>query len=324
MDQGVDMKKHLLIFLFSLVSSLIQGTMMESFSLKELQCLQDFRIKKPNYIKASDSIDLAYYSFVPSHPKAIVVFYHGTGFWNSALYQYFAKQLAEKHNIGCYLFDIRGHGNSQGVRGDAPNVNQVWDDVTSAIDFVKKQHPEKSLYLGGHSSGGALVLNYSNYNYHPLINGYLFIAPYLGRNSGVIKEHADQAASFVKSVRVWVFILNGISGGYFFAHTPAVYFNHPDELLKKDSLIVKSYTPTMMAATAPENPQELFTKIDKPFALMAAQNDEQFMSDKLLNYKNLASTSIVDACMAEIVPNAKHLDIMLQAANYCATFINKQ
>ena len=306
------------------LSCAFPGIAMEPFSLKELQVLQDFPIKQPHYIKASDGIDLAYYSFLPANPQAIVIFYHGAGFYSSALYQNFAKELAEKHSIGCYLFDIRGHGNSQGQRGDAPSINQVWDDVTSAIDFVNKQHPGIPLYLGGHSSGGGMVLNYSHYHQNPLVKGYLFIAPYLGRNSGAIKDHANPEASFVKYVRVWVFILNGLSGGYFFAHTPAVYFNYPDQLLKQDPLIVTSYTATMMAATSPENPQELFAKINKPFALFAAENDEQFIAQKLIEYKKLAPIEIAKNSVAQIIPNAQHLDILLSSADYCAQFINME
>lgn len=315
-------KVYIFSILFSVICSL-QGAIVEPFSLKELQILENFPVKQPQNIKASDNKDLAYYSFVPAAPQAIVIFYHGAGFWSGELYQHFVKQLAENHNIGCYLFDIRGHGNSQGARGDAPSIKQVWDDVTTAINFVNKQHLGIPLYLGGHSSGGGLVLNYSNYHHHPLIKGYLFIAPYLGRNSGTLQEHTDPATSFVKSVRVWVFILNGISGGYFFGHTPAVYFNYPEELFKKDPLIVTSYTPIMMAATSPENPQELFTKIDKPFALFAAQNDEQFIAQKIIDYKNYAATDIKNASTATIIPDTKHLDVMLQAAYHCAKFINE-
>lgn len=315
------MKKILFI---SLLSSLqLLGSSMQPFSLQKLNFLQNFETKSPLFIKASDGIDLAYYSYIPKSPKAIVVFYHGAGFYSSALYQNFAKELAEKHAIGCYLFDIRGHGNSQGVRGDAPSSNLVLDDITTAIDFVSNRYPGIPLYLGGHSSGGGMVLNYSNYHHHPLIKGYLFIAPYLGRNSGAIKEHKDASASFVKSVREWVFILNGISGGYFFAHTPAVYFNYPQEWLKNDPHIVSSYTATMMAATSPENPQELFAKIDKPLGLFAAEDDEQFIAKKIIDYKKFAPIEVAKNSVAQIVPDTQHLDILLTGADNCAQFIEE-
>lgn len=294
---------------------------MEPFSLKELQVLQDFPVKQPESIQASIGLALAYYSFIPQSAKAVVIFYHGAGFYSGAMYQYFAKQLAEKHTIGCYLFDIRGHGNSQGTRGDAPSVTQVWDDVTAAVNFVHELHPEIPLYIGGHSSGGGLIANYSNYHNHPAVKGYLFVAPYLGRNSGALKEHTNPEASFVKKVKVWVFILNALSKGYLFGHTEAVHFNYSDELLKQYPLVITGYTPIMMAATSPENPQALFAKIDKPFALFAAQNDEQFIATKLVEYKNLAPDAIQRASVAEIIPNTKHLDIMLNVADYYASWL---
>ena len=314
--------KTILIYLLVLFSFPLKAKHMHPFSLEKLEFLKDFKVKKPLFIKASDGINLAYYSYIPESPKAIVLFYHGAGFYSSALYQNFAKELANKHQIGCYLFDIRGHGNSQGDRGDASSINQVWDDVTTAINFVSTQHPELPLYLGGHSSGGGMVLNYSNYHHHPLLKGYLFIAPYLGRNSDALQKHDDPAASFVKSVRVWVFILYGISGGYFFAHTPAVYFNYPEKLLKNDPKIIDSYTVTMMAVTSPENPQELFAKIDKPFGLFAAENDEQFIAQKIIDYKKHAPTNVANDSLAQIIGDTHHLDILLSAADYCAQFIN--
>jgi acylglycerol lipase len=95
------------------------------FALEKLEFLKSFPVKSPEYIQASDGYNLAYYAFVPEAPKAMIIFYHGAGFYGSALYQYFAAQFAEKHNIGCYLFDIRGHDNSEGARGDTPSIKQV-------------------------------------------------------------------------------------------------------------------------------------------------------------------------------------------------------
>ncbi|MBA3954759.1 alpha/beta fold hydrolase [Candidatus Dependentiae bacterium] len=312
------------IFLLLFGTATLLGNPKQPFSLEKLEFLKDFKIKKPHFIKASDDIQLAYYSYMPQKPRAIVIFYHGAGFYGSSLYQYFANELAQKHTIGCYVFDIRGHGNSQGRRGDAPSMNQVLDDVTTAVEFVAKQHPSISLYLGGHSSGGGMVLNYSNYNHHQAIKGYLLIAPYLGRNSGAIQDHADPAESFAKSVRVWVFILNALSGGYFFSHTPSVFFNYPKELIEKEPKIVTSYTVPMMAATSPENPQELFAKIDKAFLLLAGKNDEQFVASNVVEYKNFSSAAIAQKSTAEIIPAVQHLDILLNAAGYCAKFIQEQ
>ncbi len=283
--------------------------------------MQDFPVKKPDFIETSDSNKLAYYAYLPEKPTAILIFYHGAGFYSGPLYQYFAQQLADDYAIGCYLFDMRGHGASEGPRGDAPSVAQVFDDITAAITFVNAAHSHVPLYLGGHSSGGGLVLNYSAAVNHPLLKGYILIAPYLGRNSEALKKHANSDDSFIKSVRVWAFILNGITNGYLCGHTPAVFFNYPPKLLKSDPLIVTSYTPIMMHATSPESPRELFKNLSKPVALFAAADDEQFDAQKLIGYKSSLPLPLVSSSLVEIIPHAKHLDCMLQAACYCASFI---
>lgn len=313
--------KNLTIFILMVLGFGMQNTSAEPFLFDELnEELHDFVIKKPQFLKASDGVKLAYYSFVPTAPKAVVIFYHGAGFYSSALYQSFAQQLV-RENIGCYLFDIRGHGYSEGSRGDAPAVTQVWDDVTRAIDFVNKQHPETALYVGGHSSGAGMILNYSNYNHHQLVKGYVFITPYLGRNSGAIKNHADQTTSFIKSVSVWKFIVNALTGGFFCGHSPAVFFNYPQALLTTDPKIVSSYSVTMTMATSPEDPKALFKALDKSFLLLVASDDEQFVPEKLIEYKKFATNEIQASSVAQIIPKATHLGSMLKSASLCADFV---
>lgn len=310
------------IFLSLILSSHLLGSAMQPFSLEKLDHLENFKLQDPSFIAASDNTKLAYYAYIPKKPTAVVIFYHGAGFYGSSLYQNFAKELAEKHSIGCYIFDIRGHGNSEGNRGDAPSITQVWNDTTSAVNFVTEKHPNAPLYLGGHSSGAGMVLNYSNYYSHPAVKGYLFVAPYLGRNSGTLKDHADTSTSFVKSVRIWVFILNGISRGYLCAHIPAIYFNYPDAWIKKYPKIVTHASATMLTATAPENPQELFSKINKPCVILTGEHDEQFIPEKIVAYIKEAPAEIRHQSTAQIVPDAKHLDILLSSPDYCAQFIN--
>ena len=294
------------------------------FSLKELTTrLQGFPVSKPSFLDASDGTKLAYYSYVPADPKAIVVFCHGAGLHSGALYQYFAQQLSENHAIGCYLFDRRGHGFSEGPRGDAPSVQQMFDDITTAIDFVGSAHSGTPIFLGGHSAGGGLILNYGASTAHPLVKGSILIAPYLGRNSEALKTPPTPAEAFVKSVKVWMFILNGISNGRFCGHSPAVFFNHPQELIKKDPLIVTNYTVTMMTACSPENPRQSLEKLAQPLALFASENDELFDAPTLIGYKSSFPLLLSNMCVADKITQSTHLDCMLDAAPYCASFINR-
>lgn len=135
--------------------------MVQPFSFKEVtEATANFNMKAPAYLNAYDKIQLAFYSFVPQSSKAVIVFYHGGGAWSKAMYQLMAQETSFNHNMAVYLFDIRGHGHSQGVRGDAPSPLHVWNDIDVAMDFVKKKHVGIPVFLAGHSSGCGLIINY--------------------------------------------------------------------------------------------------------------------------------------------------------------------
>jgi acylglycerol lipase len=152
------MKKFalILIFITLIVTSLVSCKSKEPtspISFKAIQTKQNVVLDKPQFIKASDGIDLAYYTKFPkSKPVAALIFLHGGGAWSGAGYQYVAKGLSEKYHTAVYLSDIRGHGNSGGPRGDTPSIKQVWNDLTLLIKTVRKDNPEIPLYLGGHSN----------------------------------------------------------------------------------------------------------------------------------------------------------------------------
>lgn len=304
----MNIKAIIFIYIVSLYipSSLV---MSKPFSFCFPQEVENIKIQKPSYITTSDSLKIAYYSFLPQNPQSILILYHGGGAWSGKIYQYLATQLQKNYNIGCYLFDIRGHGNSQGPRGDASSTAQVWQDVSSAIDFVTAQHPNVPITLGGHSSGAGLVLNYSSFYSHPSVRSYLFLSPFLGPDSQTIYEHDDPTKRFVHKVRLIPLILNGISNGYLFAHTPAIFFNYPLEEKNKDTYILEYYTCALSSAVTPQDSAANIQKIDKPFAVLIGEKDEQFMPHKIIDCFQKTAISNHKSVMA-IIDEAKHLSIL--------------
>lgn len=91
------------------------------------------------------------------------IFYHGGGAHSGAGYAHLAAGLRDGSGVAVYTPDIRGHGHSQGERGDAPSTEQLFRDVDGFVDLVRGAHPDRPLFVGGHSSGAGLVLNYATW-----------------------------------------------------------------------------------------------------------------------------------------------------------------
>jgi alpha-beta hydrolase superfamily lysophospholipase len=290
------------------------------FSFKEIDSIEKFNVIEPQFLKASDGVQLAYYSFLNPSNKEIVIFYAGAGLYGNKTYQWVAKMLQEEHGIGCYIFDIRGHGNSGGPRGDAPSIDRVWLDVEQAIEFVKSKNPHSKIYLVGHSSGAGLIINYAAHINKKLEYGYIFLAPYLGPKSNTAKAHQNSSASFIKNVRSWVYILGAMLPNSFITHFKSVFFNYPDDILKADPLILAYYTYTMSCATTPYDIDLLLKKIDKPVGIFIGKNDEQFLPEKVIAYKNLINAPV----QTEIIENTAHLSILLQAPKLISDFIARR
>lgn len=294
-----------IIYIFA--QSQKEGKEIYPFSFEELEKLQPIELQKPSFLAGSDGIKLAYYSYVPQEPSAIVILYHGAGLYSNHTYQWIGLELKKNYNIGCYLVDIRGHGYSGGIRGDTPTIEQVWNDVDKIVEYVRKSYPDAPLHLAGHSCGSGLLINYNAHGKNTnLVDGYIFLAPYLGPISGTLKDHIDPKVSFVKKFRAWVYILNNVVHWNYLQHINAVFFNYPSFLLKQDPLIVTSYSYAMSCATTPYEIGRLIEQVKKPFAIYIGQDDEQFLAEKVIEYKQEDS-------IAEIVPGAKHLSILNHA-----------
>jgi pimeloyl-ACP methyl ester carboxylesterase len=288
------------------------------FSFNEIDSIEKFNLVEPQFLKSSDGVQLAYYNFSNPFNKEIVILYAGAGLYGNKTYQWVAKTLQEQYGIGCYIFDIRGHGNSQGPRGDASSIDRVWLDVPEAIEFVKTKNPDSKIYLVGHSSGAGLIINYAAHSKQKQEDGYIFLAPYLGPRSNTARVHQKSDASFIKSVRTWVYILGAIFPNSFITHFKTVFFNYPDDMLKSDPLMLSYYTYVMSCATTPYDIDALLKEIDKPVGIFIGKNDEQFVPEKVIAYKDFITAPV----QTEIIEDRAHLSILLEAPKLIADFIS--
>lgn len=226
-------------------------------------------------IDAFDGTRLSYGSYLPDEPKAALIFYHGSGANGEAGYTYMAEQLSRKYNIATYLFDIRGHGRSGGARGDAPMPSTVWSDVCNALHFVQTEHPGLPVFLGGHSGGAGLLINYAAWSGHEQPEGYFFVTPMLGRDAHVVRDRQQKSRHPFVTVNRFALFMYHITGGLIGGHWHAVHFNYPDHLVNERGF-VRDYTVNMVEAIHPHNASDVLSLIKVPLYIFIADRDELF------------------------------------------------
>ena len=263
------------------------------------------------YLDATDGIRLAYRAYVPTNPVAIVVFYHGSGANSGAGYVPIGETLSQRYDIATYLPDIRGHGLSGGDRGDTPTVQQIYTDATALIQGIRRQYPTTPLFLGGHSAGAGLVIDYANSPNHELVTGYLFVCPDFGRKSNTVRLQGP--SSFI-SVITKPFVVNAITRGLLMAHTYALRFNYSKEALQSGAGLIQYNTVDMALALNPQKPGHELAAIDRPFGLWIGANDEVMYPDRIVAYAQHA-TRVISISQVEIVPGETHLSILSSIAS---------
>lgn len=283
-----------------------------TFSFRELQNADEVIIPEREFIKAKDGVELAFHEYIPEQIDAVLIFYHGGGAYSEAGYQFIGSGLSREHNILVVTPDIRGHGFSEGERGDAPNVNQVYEDVSSFIQLMKNMYPEKKLFLGGHSSGAGLVLNYSSWKKRKEVSGYLFLSPQLGFKSKTQKKDN----TFV-TVKEELFVSNSMSGSD--GNTPAVFFNYPQEVLQSTRNI-GFITVNMANAITPLEPTRQIKKLDQPAAVWIGEDDEIFYAEKVIALFEKKNPKV----FSEMIKGEKHLSILVNAADYLGIWLENQ
>lgn len=118
------------------------------------------------------------YSWHLEDPEKVICIVHGIGEYGGR-FDRVAEAFRDKNMAVC-AFDLRGHGESLGKRGDCAPRNSVLDDVSELLRYAEEKYPGKPLVLYGHSMGGNIVLDYrarGEMNDHPA--GYIISAPWV-------------------------------------------------------------------------------------------------------------------------------------------------
>ena len=288
------------------------------FSLSALNEADKKPLGSLHYTKSTDDIFLAYRPYLPEKASAVFVFFHGGGAHSGLSYHHLGIDLRDNFNIAVYMPDIRGHGGSEGARGDAPNKQQVWADINTIIQQARLRYPQLPIFVGGHSSGAGLALNYSSWSERENIDGYVFLAPYFGYKSET--NHDDNAANRVafSDVNTLKFVFNSMSFGLLAGHDKAVMFNFPKQVLDKNPEIVTFNTVNMSNALTPSSPDSQLADITQ-FGLWIGEQDEAFDADKVTAFAQEHAGK--DRHEIKMLKSENHFSIILSGAKYIGPWL---
>lgn len=267
-------------------------------------------------LSATDGVELVIHVYRPEavKPAGALLFYHGGGAHSLAGYQHIGRGLSQKYNMSVYMPDLRGHGLSGGPRGDSPSTEQVFQDISSTLEYISEEEtalPQNKIFLGGHSSGGGLVINYSTWSKRRNVAGYVLVSPELGYLSKTARPGRQDFAK----VAILPFVLNGIFG--ILGHSKAVKFQYPDSALRDDGVIGYN-TVNMANAITPTSPPEQFSKIDRPIGLWIGSDDELFVSEAVVEYTKRVQ---VPGTCGIVIPGKNHLGILVGVYEFIGPWV---
>jgi acylglycerol lipase len=109
-------------------------------------------------------------------PAAVVAVVHGYGD-HGGRYAWLGEDLAAR-GYGLYAYDLRGHGQSSGKRGQVGRFDEYLDDTEVFLGEVRRAQPGKPLFLLGHSMGGLVCARLAEVR-PPAVHGLVLSSPFL-------------------------------------------------------------------------------------------------------------------------------------------------
>ena len=228
---------------------------------------------------------------------------HGSGY-HSAYLQPLAAGLAENGDVRVYTPDLRGHGPAPARRGDVDYIGQLEDDLDDFLGLVQRAHPEASLFLAGHSSGGGLAIRYAGGNPQVPVDDYILLAPYIHHSAPTSADGNSDWANPKVPRLILLGMLNGI-GITGLNDLTVIEFNMPEAV--RDGTETLAYSYRMQTSLHPRDDYGAdLAALNAPTLVLAGSDDSSFNSDA---YAPLFREH-TDQAKVKVLEGVGHLEII--------------
>ena len=134
-----------------------------------------------SYFAGWAGLDLHFNVWWPvSPPKAAAILIHGYA-EHHLRYKYIIDRLTES-GICVYAYDQRGHGRSEGMRGDVVRFKDLVYDLATLVEYSKEHSPGLKIFLIAHSLGASVAASFGAT--HPELGGIITTGIYVSDTEG--------------------------------------------------------------------------------------------------------------------------------------------
>jgi len=249
---------------------------------------------KPHHlIQASDGKVLFLRKWAPSVPsKTAIIIFHGITAY-SGPYDSLGRPIAEA-GYSVFGLDLRGHGLSDGARGDCPSKTRLVNDLCETIAFVLKQGFEGIILIG--SSLGNLVAFEVLDNCSEQVAGLILLS--LGRTAKPDAYPKMSTGEKLKTV-----------GKILFANSrPVIEYKREGMIRPDDPLFNFKYTPRFLRILNAQrfmNKYQFPEQFDFPVLVGIGDDDEIFSVETARAFFDEVPSENKEF---QIIPKAKHAE----------------
>ncbi|WP_028864043.1 alpha/beta hydrolase [Psychromonas aquimarina] len=258
-------------------------------------------LPKLHSFAARDGKNMSYRHY-PAQSDTVLILVHGSG-WHSRYFLPLAEFISSEGLAEVYTPDLRGHGPMPERRGDVDYINQLEDDLADLIISIRQQRPGAKLIIGGHSSGGGLVIRFAGSRYAQQADAYLLLAPFLKYNAPTMRPDSGGWAHAYTGRIAGLSMLN-MMGIHYWDFLTAITFNMPEQA--RDGTETLFYSHRLNTAYAPRNYKKDLSAVTQPLLVVAGTEDDAFFAEQ---FEPVMSQ--YTAVQVSLLPGVTHMGVVV-------------